>query len=104
MSAVREGWMAADHRNWSHGDLPFYWTDWREDKLPQPLPVLRFGRTGPVRRWVPHVGLGSRGQCTLHAPREGAARTVRVACGPGAGPTASARADLIILECQQPSH
>jgi hypothetical protein len=49
--AVRDGWMAADHRNWSHGDLPFYWTDWREDKLPRPLPVLRSHRTGPVRRW-----------------------------------------------------
>jgi hypothetical protein len=49
--AVRDGWMAADHRNWPHGDLPFYWTDWREDKLPRPLPALRFHRTGPVRRW-----------------------------------------------------
>ena len=49
--AVRQGWMAADHRNWLHADLPFYWTDWREDKLPQPLPALRFHRTGPVRRW-----------------------------------------------------
>ena len=50
-SAVRQGWMAVDHRNWSHGDLPFYWTDWREDKIPRPLPPLRFHRSGPVRRW-----------------------------------------------------
>jgi hypothetical protein len=48
--AVREGWMATDHRNWFHGDLPFYWTDWREAKLPRPLPVLESHRTGPVRR------------------------------------------------------
>ena len=33
--ALRKGWMATDHRNWFHGDLPFYWTDWREDKLPR---------------------------------------------------------------------
>jgi len=50
-NAVREGWMAVDHRNWTHGDLPFYWTDWREDKLPSALQPLRFRRTGPVRRW-----------------------------------------------------
>ena len=49
--AVREGWMATDHRNWFHPDLPFYWTDWREDKLPSPLPLLESHRTGPVRRW-----------------------------------------------------
>jgi FAD dependent oxidoreductase len=49
--AVHEGWMATDHRNWFHGDLPFYWTDWREAKLPSPLPVFEFRRTGPVRRW-----------------------------------------------------
>jgi hypothetical protein len=48
--ALREGWMAADHRNWFHGDLPFYWTDWREDKLPSKLPEIKFHRTGPVRR------------------------------------------------------
>ncbi len=36
--ALRHGWMAADHRKWFHPDLPFYWTDWREDKLPAPLP------------------------------------------------------------------
>jgi hypothetical protein len=49
--ALREGWMAADHRNWFHGDLPFYWTDWREDRLPRPLAPNRFHRSGPVRRW-----------------------------------------------------
>jgi len=48
---LSEGWMAADHRNWFHPDLPFYWTDWREEKLRPPLPPLRFHRTGPVRRW-----------------------------------------------------
>jgi hypothetical protein len=48
---TEQGWMATDHRNWFHEDLPFYWTDWREDKLPGPLPSLTFHRTGPVRRW-----------------------------------------------------
>jgi len=42
--------MAADHRNWFHGDLPWYWTDWREDKLPSRLPAVSGHRTGPVRR------------------------------------------------------
>jgi len=49
-NAVQQGWMAADHRNWFHPDLPFYWTDWREDKMPRPLPALDSHRTGPVRR------------------------------------------------------
>ncbi|MEZ5403380.1 MAG: FAD-dependent oxidoreductase [Bryobacteraceae bacterium] len=48
--AVARGWMAVDHRNWFHGDLPFYWTDIREEKLPAPLPAARGGRTGPVKR------------------------------------------------------
>ena len=48
--AVKEGWMAVDHRNWFHADLPFYWTDWREDKFPKPLPELRATKTGPVKR------------------------------------------------------
>jgi hypothetical protein len=48
--AVRQGWMATDHRNWFHGDLPFYWTDWREDKMPSRLPALDSHRTGPIRR------------------------------------------------------
>jgi hypothetical protein len=47
---LQQGWMAADHRNWFHPDLPFYWTDWREAKLPDPIPALKFNRTGPVRR------------------------------------------------------
>ena len=49
--AVSHGWMAADHRNWLHADLPFYWTDWREDKLQGKLPALHAKRTGPVKRW-----------------------------------------------------
>jgi len=48
--ALREGWMAVDHRNWFHPDLPFYWTDWREQKLDPPLPRMELHRTGPVRR------------------------------------------------------
>jgi hypothetical protein len=48
---TQKGLMATDHRNWFHEDLPFYWTDWREDGLPAPLPPLAFHRTGPVRRW-----------------------------------------------------
>jgi hypothetical protein len=48
--AIHTGWMATDHRNWFHPDLPFYWTDWREDKLPGKLPPLETRRTGPVRR------------------------------------------------------
>lgn len=48
--AVREGWMAVDHRNWFHPDLPFYWTDWREPRMPKALPAWKGGATGPVRR------------------------------------------------------
>lgn len=47
---IREGWMAVDHRNWFHPDLPFYWTDWREEKLAKPLPSVTLTRTGPVTR------------------------------------------------------
>jgi hypothetical protein len=47
---LERGWMAADHRNWFHPELPFYWTDWREGKFPGPMPALRFNRSGPVRR------------------------------------------------------
>lgn len=47
---VEQGWMARDHRNWFHPELPFYWTDWREEKLPAKLPALHTHRTGPVRR------------------------------------------------------
>ncbi|MCC6585501.1 MAG: FAD-dependent oxidoreductase [Bryobacterales bacterium] len=48
--ALNRGWMAVDHRNWFHPDLPFYWTDWREDKFPRPIPTVNFKRTGPVTR------------------------------------------------------
>jgi hypothetical protein len=48
--ALARGWMAVDHRNWFHGDLPFYWTDWREDKFPQPIAAWKMTRTGPVTR------------------------------------------------------
>jgi hypothetical protein len=48
--SIERGWMATDHRNWFHPDLPFYWTDWREAKLPKALPPLHATRTGPVRR------------------------------------------------------
>lgn len=50
MAAIERGWMASDHRNWFHPDLPFYWADWREDKLPRPLPRLEKKRNGPVTR------------------------------------------------------
>jgi hypothetical protein len=49
-TVTQQGWMATDHRNWFHEDVPFYWTDWRDDKLPSRLPALTFHRTGPVRR------------------------------------------------------
>ena len=55
--ALKEGWMAADHRNWFHAELPFYWTDWREDRFPRKLPAFRMKRTGPVRRWEMAVRL-----------------------------------------------
>ncbi|MEZ5351097.1 MAG: FAD-dependent oxidoreductase [Bryobacteraceae bacterium] len=48
--AVSRGWMAVDHRNWFHPDLPFYWTDFREDKFPKPLAPRAGRRTGPVTR------------------------------------------------------
>ena len=50
MTSIERGWMATDHRNWFHENLPFYWWDWREDKLPQPLPPLQKKRNGPVTR------------------------------------------------------
>lgn len=50
MTAIERGWMATDHRNWFHPDLPFYWWDWREDKLPHALPPLNRKRNGPVTR------------------------------------------------------
>jgi hypothetical protein len=48
--AIHRGWMAVDHRNWFHPDLPFYWTDWREDKFPKAMPAMAVKRTGPVTR------------------------------------------------------
>ncbi len=48
--AIGRGWMACDHRNWFHADVPFYWTDWREERFPRPLAGFRIKRTGPVRR------------------------------------------------------
>ncbi len=49
--AVERGWMAVDHRNWFHGDLPFYWTDLRPARLPRKLAEFDMVRTGPVKRW-----------------------------------------------------
>lgn len=40
---VERGWMAVDHRNWFHGDLPLLWTDLRVEGL-------RSEKAGPVRR------------------------------------------------------
>jgi hypothetical protein len=48
--SVRHGWMATDHRNWFHADLPFYWADWREDKFPRAIPAAASKAPGPVRR------------------------------------------------------
>ncbi|MEZ5396873.1 MAG: FAD-dependent oxidoreductase [Bryobacterales bacterium] len=48
--AVSRGWMAVDHRNWFHGDMPLYWTDFREDQFPSPLAPLESNRSGPVTR------------------------------------------------------
>jgi hypothetical protein len=48
--AVANGWMATDHRNWFHPDLPFYWTDWRESRFPRRLHVMEIVRAGPVLR------------------------------------------------------
>jgi hypothetical protein len=42
--AIEQGWMASDHRNWFHPDLPFLWSDLREDHLPRTLPP---GTAGP---------------------------------------------------------
>ena len=44
---IERGWMASDHRNWFHADLPFYWTDLRQEKLPRRLDQPDFG---PVTR------------------------------------------------------
>ena len=50
-TAIDRGWMAVDHRNWFHPDLPLLWTDIREDKLPRVLTPIGSGNSGPVKRW-----------------------------------------------------
>lgn len=45
---MKQGWMAVDHRNWFHGDLPLYWTDIRAHAGLPPLKAMK--RTGPVTR------------------------------------------------------
>ena len=47
--ATEKGWLAVDHRNWFHGDLPLLWTDIREDRLPRALPKV-VPQAAPVRR------------------------------------------------------
>ena len=47
--AVEQGWMAADHRNWFHADLPLLWTDWRTKAFPRQFPALP-AKIGPVTR------------------------------------------------------
>ncbi len=47
--AVEQGWMAVDHRNWFHADLPMLWTDWRLKQFPRLFPALP-AKTGPVTR------------------------------------------------------
>jgi hypothetical protein len=49
-AAVDRGWMATDHRNWFHPDLPLLWTDIRENKLPHPLSIVAAQISGPVKR------------------------------------------------------
>jgi hypothetical protein len=49
-NAIDRGWMATDHRNWFHADLPFLWTDIREEKTPKKLPAQAESNVGPVRR------------------------------------------------------
>jgi hypothetical protein len=48
--AIDRGWMATDHRNWFHPDLPFLWTDLREEKTPKRLPKEGVPNPGPVKR------------------------------------------------------
>jgi len=43
---VEKNWMAVDHRNWFHGDLPLYWTDIRIKDFAPANPK----RSGPVSR------------------------------------------------------
>jgi hypothetical protein len=48
--AIDRGWMAVDHRNWFHEDLPLLWTDIREKKLPGALTSLSESTGVPVKR------------------------------------------------------
>ncbi|MFN0102891.1 MAG: FAD-dependent oxidoreductase [Bryobacteraceae bacterium] len=45
-SIVEKDWMAVDHRNWFHADLPLYWTDVRITDFAPAAPQ----KTGPVSR------------------------------------------------------
>lgn len=45
-AVVETNWMAVDHRNWFHGDLPLYWTDIRIPGFAPANPK----RSGPVSR------------------------------------------------------
>jgi hypothetical protein len=45
-SMIEKNWMAVDHRNWFHPDLPLYWTDIRIPGFAPAAPK----RTGPVTR------------------------------------------------------
>lgn len=45
-AVVEKNWMAVDHRNWFHGDLPLYWTDVRMAGFAPANPK----RSGPVSR------------------------------------------------------
>ena len=47
--AIEQGWMATDHRNWFHPDLPLLWSDLREDHLPRRLASWT-AEPGPVKR------------------------------------------------------
>jgi hypothetical protein len=49
-AAIDRGWMATDHRNWFHADLPLLWTDIREARLPRVLPSVDGANSGPVKR------------------------------------------------------
>ena len=49
-ASIDRGWMATDHRNWFHADLPLLWTDIREAKLPRALPSVDARNSGPVKR------------------------------------------------------
>lgn len=46
---IEQGWMATDHRNWFHADLPAIWADLREEKMPRQLPRAEL-LPGPITR------------------------------------------------------